>query len=56
MQDLEDKSDGEEGPADPEALERRRLAEAEEWRLQQLRSGDADANPNMQVGCVPHPS
>ena len=30
-------------------LERRRLQEAEEWRLQQLRSGASDVNPNLQV-------
>ena len=36
--------------ADPEVMERRRLQEAEEWRLQQLRSGASDENPNLQVG------
>ncbi len=30
-------------------MERRRLQEAEEWRLQQLRSGASDENPNLQV-------
>ena len=39
--------------ADPEAPERRRLAEAEEWRLQQLHSGQAGANANFQVRSMP---
>ena len=34
---------------DPEIIERRRLQEAEEWRLQQLRSGASDENPNLQA-------
>ena len=34
---------------DPELVERRRLQEAEEWRLQQLRSGASDENPNLQA-------
>ena len=34
---------------DPEALERRRRKEAEQWRLQQLASGMAEENPNLQV-------
>lgn len=38
--------------ADPEAVERKRLAEAEDWRLQQLRSGQAGENANFQV-CLP---
>ncbi len=36
--------------ADPDAVERKRLAEAEEWRTQQLRSGQAGENANFQVG------
>lgn len=39
----------EEVAADPHAVERKKLAEAEEWRLQQLRTGQAGANANFQV-------
>ena len=52
----EDKEEGEEG-MDAEAAERRRMREAEEWRLKQLRSGvSSQANSNFQVrrpGCSP---
>jgi hypothetical protein len=41
--------------ADPHALERKKLAEAEEWRLQQLRTGQAADNANFQVRCQPTP-
>lgn len=41
----------EEVAADPHAVERKKLAEAEEWRLQQLRTGQAAANANFQVSC-----
>jgi hypothetical protein len=52
-QDLEEeeKDEGEELP-DAEALQRKRLREAEEWRLQQLRSGEADDNANFQVSSL----
>ena len=53
LQDLDEADIVEEaaaaGDADAEAIERRRLQEAEEWRLQQLRSGASDVNPNLQV-------
>lgn len=40
----------EEGGMDPEALERKRLQEAEAWRLEQLRSGtSSEENANFQV-------
>ena len=40
----------EEGGMDPEALERKRLKEAEAWRLEQLRSGtSSEENANFQV-------
>ena len=45
----EDKEEGEE-EMDAEAVERRRMREAEEWRLKQLRSGvSSQANSNFQV-------
>lgn len=35
---------------DPEALERKRLQDAEAWRLEQLRSGtSSEENANFQV-------
>ncbi|KAK9818113.1 hypothetical protein WJX72_007317 [[Myrmecia] bisecta] len=46
--DLVDEEDEDEVP-DPAALERKRLREAEEWRLQQLRAGATpDDNANFQ--------
>lgn len=40
----------EEGGMDPEALERKRLQEAEAWRLEQLRAGtSSEENANFQV-------
>ncbi len=45
----EDKEEGDE-EMDTEAVERRRMREAEEWRLKQLRSGvSSQANSNFQV-------
>ena len=45
----EDKDEGEEA-MDAEAVERRRMREAEEWRLKQLRSGvSSQDNSNFQV-------
>lgn len=53
---VEDEEDeGEDGQVDPQAAERRRLREAEEWRLKQLRSGVSSSdNSNFQVGMA-HP-
>ena len=40
----------EEGVLDADALERKRLREAEEWRLKQLRAGvSSEDNSNFQV-------
>ena len=39
----------EEESFDPEALERKRLKEAERWRQQQLATGAPEDNPNLQV-------
>lgn len=48
----EEKEEGEEG-MDAEAAERRRMREAEEWRLKQLRSGiSSQANSNFQVSAL----
>ena len=45
----EDKEAADEG-TDADAVERRRVREAEEWRLKQLRSGvSSQANSNFQV-------
>jgi hypothetical protein len=59
-QDLKAAEDAEhaagEAAADPHALERKKLAEAEEWRLQQLRTGQATANANFQVHFEHHPA
>ena len=53
LQDLDEKEEAEAAKAsrvdDVEAAAARRAAEAEEWRLQQLRTGQSDENPNMQV-------
>jgi hypothetical protein len=53
LQDLKAAEDAEQAAgevaADPHALERRKLAEAEEWRMQQLRTGQAADNANFQV-------
>ncbi|KAK9862744.1 hypothetical protein WJX84_003281 [Apatococcus fuscideae] len=47
-QDLETQ-EKEEGGMDPEALERKRLQDAEAWRLEQLRSGtSSEENANFQ--------
>lgn len=32
-----------------EAIEKRKIADIEEWKLSQLRSGDAENNANFQV-------
>ncbi len=51
----EDKEEGD-GEMDAEAAERRRMREAEEWRLKQLRSGvSSQANSNFQVSIRPLP-
>jgi hypothetical protein len=38
---------------DADALERKRMEEAEEWRLQQLRAGTVGDNANFQVCDTP---
>ena len=56
LQVEEEEEAGEDGQVDPQAAERRRLREAEEWRLQQLRSGVSPSdNSNFQVREQRHP-
>ena len=56
-QDLDEEEDANARKAsrvdDAEAAVVRRAADAEEWRLQQLRTGQSDMNPNMQVVAKP---
>lgn len=41
---------------DPAIQERRRLEQAEQWRLQQLKAGaSSEENANFQVHPAPHP-
>ncbi|GMH36316.1 hypothetical protein BSKO_04184 [Bryopsis sp. KO-2023] len=44
----EEEQVSEEDPFNMEAVERKRVAEMEEWRLNQLRSGEAENNANFQ--------
>lgn len=52
----EDKQAKAEEELDPAVQERRRLEQAEQWRLQQLKAGaSSEENANFQVHHAPHP-
>lgn len=45
----EEERANEEDPFNLEAVEKKKTAEIEEWRLNQLKSGEAENNANFQV-------
>lgn len=47
----QEEAEEKEGVLDADALERKRMREAEEWRVKQLRAGvNSEDNSNFQVG------